>query len=67
MRHWKNEYAYQRILEILDDYWITEPEVLTRLIIDEIERYLDAGRFNQMLQLEDEQTEELLALASSMD
>lgn len=44
-----------------------EPKVLTRLIRDEIERYLDADRFNQMLQLEDKQTEELLALASSMD
>lgn len=26
VRHWKNEYTYQRILEILEDYWITEPE-----------------------------------------
>lgn len=44
-----------------------EPKVLTRLIRDEIERYLDADRFNRMLQLEDEQTEELLALASGME
>ena len=26
MRHWKNEYEYQRILEVLEDYWVTEPE-----------------------------------------
>lgn len=24
-RVWKNETAYQRILEILEDYWITQP------------------------------------------
>ena len=25
-RYWKNEYEYQRILEILDDYWLTEKD-----------------------------------------
>lgn len=33
MRHWKNEYAYQRILEILDNYWITEPDE-TEVVVD---------------------------------
>ena len=26
MKHWKNEYEYQRILEILEAYWLEEPE-----------------------------------------
>ncbi len=25
-KFWESEYAYQRILEILDDYWLTEPD-----------------------------------------
>ena len=25
-RYWENEWQYQRILEILDDYWITEKD-----------------------------------------
>lgn len=25
-RPWKDCYAYKRILEILDDYWLTEPD-----------------------------------------
>lgn len=25
-KYWKNTYEYRRILEILDDYWLTEPE-----------------------------------------
>lgn len=27
-KYWKNEYEYQRILEVLDDYWLTEPDEL---------------------------------------
>ena len=25
-KHWKNTYEYKRILEILDDYWLSEPD-----------------------------------------
>lgn len=25
-KDWKNSYEYKRILEILDDYWLSEPE-----------------------------------------
>lgn len=25
-KYWKNEYDYKRILEILDDYWLTEKD-----------------------------------------
>lgn len=25
-KHWKNEYEYNRILEILEDYWLTEKD-----------------------------------------
>jgi len=25
-KYWKNTYEYQRILEILDDYWLTEKD-----------------------------------------
>ena len=24
-KYWKDEYEYKRILEILDDYWLTDP------------------------------------------
>ena len=44
-----------------------EPKTLTRLIRDEIERYLDADKFNNMIRIEDEQTQELYMLASSME
>lgn len=27
-KYWENEYEYQRILEVLDDYWLTEPDEL---------------------------------------
>ena len=25
-QYWKDTYEYQRILEILDDYWLSEPD-----------------------------------------
>lgn len=32
---WKNEYEYQRVLQILDDYWVTEPDELkVRITMD---------------------------------
>ena len=27
-RYWKNAYVYERILEILDGYWLTQPDEL---------------------------------------
>jgi len=33
MKHWKNEYAYQRILEILEAYWLEEPEEM-EVVVD---------------------------------
>lgn len=33
MKHWKNEYEYQRILEILEAYWLEEPEEM-EVVVD---------------------------------
>ena len=27
-KYWRQEYKYKRIMEILDDYWLTEPDEL---------------------------------------
>ena len=34
-QYWKNEYEYKRVLEILEDYWLTEKdEAYVRIQLD---------------------------------
>lgn len=44
-RYWKNEWQYQRILEILDDYWITQKDEI--LVNVEMQFFNKDGQFQR--------------------
>lgn len=44
-RYWKNEWQYQRILEILDDYWITQKDEI--LVNVEMQFFSKDGQFQR--------------------